>query len=70
MMDNSFAFHASNNKEGILTQSQMFNANDSPAFATCQRDEIAGLQKFDVMDVEHISNLPPRAKLISSIWSY
>ncbi len=63
-------FNACNNKEDILTQSQMFKADDSTDFIACQRDEIEGLKKFDVMNVEHISQLPPRAKLISSIWSY
>jgi hypothetical protein len=61
---------ACNNKEDILTQSQMFHAPDSEDFIRCQKDEIAGLEKFDVMDIHHISDLPPRAKLISSIWSY
>jgi hypothetical protein len=61
---------ACNNKEDILTQSQMFHAPDSEDFIQCQKDEIAGLKKFDVMDIHHISELPPRAKLISSIWSY
>ncbi len=59
-----------NNKEDILTQSQMFKANDSTEFIACQRDEIKGLQKFDVMDIEHISQLSAKAKLLSSIWSY
>ncbi len=59
-----------NNKEDILTQSQMFKASDSSEFIACQRDEIKGLQKFDVMDIEHISKLPAKAKLLSSIWSY
>jgi hypothetical protein len=64
------AFNACNNKEDILTQSQMFKADDNTDFIACQRDEIEGLKKFVVMNVEHISQLPPRAKLISSIWSY
>jgi hypothetical protein len=56
-MHTPFAFHACNNKEDILTQSQMFKADDRTAFIESQRDEIAGLQKFDVMKVEHISQL-------------
>jgi hypothetical protein len=69
-IDSPFAFNACSNKEGILTQSQMFKEDDSHALFTYQRDEIVGLQKFDVVAVEHTSHLPPRAKLISSIWSY
>jgi hypothetical protein len=64
------AFNACNNKEDILTQSQMLKTEHSADFIACQRNEIDGLQKFKVMDIEHISNLPARAKLISSIWSY
>jgi hypothetical protein len=64
------AYMACNNKEDILTQSQMLKAHDSAEFIACQRTEITGLQQFDVMDIEHISNLPAKAKLLSSIWSY
>jgi hypothetical protein len=59
-----------NNKEDILTQSQMLKAADSGAFIECQRAEIAGLKQFGVMDIEHISQLHAKAKLLSSIWSY
>jgi hypothetical protein len=67
---NPIAFNACNNKEDILTQSQMFKAEDASKFIECQEDEINGLRKFDVMDVCPISSLPARAKLLSSIWSY
>jgi hypothetical protein len=67
---NPIALHACSNKEDILTQSQMFKAEDTSKFIECQEAEIEGLQKFDVMDVCPISSLPPRAKLLSSIWSY
>jgi hypothetical protein len=48
----------------------MFKASDATQFIDCQQAEINGLKQFDVMDVCHISSLPPRAKLLSSIWSY
>ncbi len=32
-------------------QSQMFKAEDADNFIKCQQDEIAGLTKFDVMDI-------------------
>jgi hypothetical protein len=61
---------ACNNKDDILTQSQMFKASNAEQFIKCQKDEIAGLTKFDVMDIHHIMDLPPHTKLLSSIWSY
>jgi hypothetical protein len=61
------AFHACNNKEDTLTQSRMLKTSDSAAIIKCQRAEIAGLQKFDVMDIKSINNLPAKAKLISPI---
>jgi hypothetical protein len=64
------AFHASNNKEDTLTQSQMLKTSDSASFIECQRAEIEGLRKFDVMDIKKMADLPAKAKLISSIWSY
>jgi hypothetical protein len=48
----------------------MFKADDAAKFIECQADEINGLRKFDVMDICPISSLPPRARLLSSIWSY
>jgi hypothetical protein len=48
----------------------MLKAPDAEHFIKCQKDEIAGLNKFDVMDIHNIKDLPPRAKLLSSIWSY
>ncbi len=65
-----FAFMSCNNKEDILTQSQMQTASDSDKFITSQWTELEGLLKFDVMEIHHISELPPKARLISSIWSY
>jgi hypothetical protein len=51
-------------------QSQMFRTTDKAAFIGSQKTEIEGLQKFVVMDLHHISDLPPWARLLSSIWSY
>jgi hypothetical protein len=58
------------NKADTLTQSQMFKAPDRAKFISCQADEIKSLYDLDIMDVHHISELPPRVKLLSSIWSY
>ncbi len=62
--------NAASNKEDILMQSQMFRTTDKAAFIGSQKTEIEGLQKFVVMDLHHISDLPPWACLLSSIWSY
>ena len=48
----------------------MFKTVDKNAFIESQKTEIKGLRKFDVMDLHHISDLPPWALLLSSIWSY
>ncbi len=61
---------ACNSMNDILTQSQMLKTEGAVHFVKLQQEEIAGLMKVDVMDVHHIDNLQPRAKLISSIWSY
>jgi hypothetical protein len=50
---------ACNNKDDALIQSQMFNVPNTDKFIQCQKDEIEGLTKFDVMDIHHISDLPP-----------
>ena len=60
----------SNNKTDILTQSQMFKALDKDKFLGCQADEINSLYPLDIMDAYPTSTLPPKAKLLSSIWSY
>jgi hypothetical protein len=67
---NPTAATQASNKEDILTQSQMLKANDRNAFLESQIKEIDGLHKFDVMDLNPIAKLPPRARLLSSIWSY
>lgn len=61
---------AYDNKNNILTQSLMLKTEDSDKFFACQPDEIKGLYDPDIIEIRHISNLPPRAKLLSSIWSY
>ena len=48
----------------------MFKTEDRDQFVASHKTEIEGLQKFDVMDIEHISSLPQGARLLSSIWSY
>jgi hypothetical protein len=58
------------NKEDTLMQSQMLKTLDKDAFIKSQVTKIDGLQKFDVMDLHLIAHLPPRARLLSSIWSY
>lgn len=57
-------FSTCNNKEDILTQSQMFKATYCPNFIACQHDKINGIKKFDVMDIKHISTLSSKGKII------
>ncbi len=64
------SFLAMNNKEDTLTQSQMLRSADSQDFIAAQIPEIRGLEKMQVFQYKNISELPPRAKLLSSIWSY
>jgi hypothetical protein len=74
-----FAFPAANgpvsltesdNKQDIMTQGQIFKAPDANKFIECQADEISSLYNLDIMDAMPIASLPPRARLLSSIWSY
>jgi hypothetical protein len=60
----------SGNKTDILTQGQMFKAPDAQKFIQCQKDEMDKLHDMDIMDVLPIESLPPRARLLCSIWSY
>lgn len=64
------AFLTLDNKEDTLTQSQMLKATDSQQFITVQLPEIRVLEKMDVFKYLPIDCLPPRARLLSSIWSY
>jgi hypothetical protein len=64
------AFLMCDNKEDTLTQSQMFKAHDAAEFIASQASEIRGLEKMGVFTHHYISSLPPRARLLSSIWSY
>jgi hypothetical protein len=59
-----------NNKEDTLTQSQMLKASDSSAFLKAQESEIRGLENMKVFQYEKISDLPAKARLLSSTWSY
>jgi hypothetical protein len=61
---------ALNNKDDTLTQSQMLKTQDSEDFISLQISEIRGLEKLHVFDYHPITNLPPKAKLLSSIWTY
>jgi hypothetical protein len=47
----------------------MLKTEDAEQFRQSQQDEIT-VNKFEVIDIHHISELPAKAKLISSIWSY
>lgn len=58
------------NKNDILTQGQMFKALDAPKFIACQQDEISVLYDLDIMDALPILSLPPKARLLCSIWRY
>ena len=64
------SYLAMNNKEDTLTQSQMLKAPDSAVFVRVQASEIRGLESMKVFQYEKMSDLPPRARLLSSIWSY
>jgi hypothetical protein len=58
------------NKNDILTQGQMLKTLDKPSFLGSQIEEMKSLQDLDIMDIHSIATLPPRARLLSSIWSY
>ncbi len=45
----------------------MLKTEDRDQFVASHKTEIEGLQKFDVMDIEHISSLPQGVRLLSSI---
>jgi hypothetical protein len=64
------SFLAVDNKEDTLIQGQMLHAADSAEFFKVQTPEICGLEKMGVFQYCSMSNLPARAKLLSSIWSY
>jgi hypothetical protein len=61
---------AMDNKEDTLMQSQILKTPDKTQFLEAQLPEIRGLEKMGVFQYQHISDLPPTAKLLSSIWSY
>jgi hypothetical protein len=58
------------NKQDILTQSQMLKAPDVEHFIASQIPEFENLKKSKVMEVHSITTLPATGKLLSSIWSY
>jgi hypothetical protein len=61
-------FPVVDNKADTLTQSQMLKASDAPQFIASQPAEISGL--ICVFEVKPISQKPPKARILSSIWSY
>jgi len=61
---------ALNKKEDTLTQSQMFQAPDYHEFLKVQAMEICGLEAMEVFHYHPMTDLPPKARLLSSIWSY
>jgi hypothetical protein len=64
------SFLAVDNKEDTLTQGQMLRAHDRADFIKAQVPELRGLEKMQVFQYCSMTELPPRAKLLSSIWSY
>jgi len=64
------AFMAYDNKANTLTQSQMLKMTHAQDFIHSQHSEIAGLEKMGDFSYHNISQLPPHAKLLNSIWSY
>jgi hypothetical protein len=48
----------------------MLRALDSTEFLKVQPPEIQGLEKMNVFQYCPISELPPKARLLSAIWSY
>jgi len=61
------AMVAIDNKQDTLTQSQMLKTPDFQEFLKVQESEIRGLER---MEVFQYAQLPPKARLLSSIWSY
>jgi hypothetical protein len=57
-------------KIDTLTQSQIVRTHDMTDFLPAQIPEILGLEKMDVFHYKPISELQPKARLLSSIWSY
>jgi len=64
------AFLALNNKDDTLTQSKMLRTDDMDKFISSQIPEIQGLEAMGVFAYKNMDTLPPRARLLSSIWSY
>jgi Reverse transcriptase (RNA-dependent DNA polymerase) len=69
--NNPIAFAAgTKNNPDILSQAQMFKANDHEQFIVSQLPEMKGLVDVDVFEFHSMDKLPPRARLFSAIWSY
>jgi hypothetical protein len=65
-----WAFPEVDNKADTLTQSQMLKASDTSHFLASQLEEISGLLKMDVFNIQPMASKPAGAKLLSSIWGY
>lgn len=65
-----FSFLAMSNNKDTLTQSQMLKAHDQDQFITSQIPEIRRLETMQVFEYCPMHALPPKARLLSSIWSY
>ena len=69
--DNPLAFAAgTKNNPDILSQGQMFKADDQEKFIASQLPEIQGLVDADVFEFCSMSDLLPCARLLNAIWSY
>ena len=69
--DNPLAFAAgTKNNPDILSQGQMFKAEDQEKFIALQLPEIQGLVNADVFEFRFMSDLLPCTQLLNAIWSY
>ena len=70
-IDNPIAFAAgAKNNPDILSQGQMLKATDWEKFITLQLPEIQDLVDADMFEFHSMSDLLPRACLLTAIWSY
>jgi len=64
------SYLALDNANDTLTCSQMLKAPDRDDFLTAEDDELQGLIDMQTWKYCQMSDLPPSAHLINSIWSY
>ena len=67
---NPEAYLAIDNMNDTLTQAEMLKAPDRDEFLKAQEKELQGLIDMGVWEYQKISELPPGARLINSVWSY